>query len=1627
MSEQPTNQAPPSPDPQGQGKARQKRRGWQRVRKALVWIIILPILLFLALQLPVVQDFLADQFTQRVSKTLDARVTVGKVRLSWLDELTIEDLFVEDKYGDTLLYGGRLEANFDFLSGLSVETIVISDTRFQIRRDLGDPETNLTTAINKLFPTDPNKESNPLNLQLDHLDLFNISFVQNDSVKGQRLDVDLTSGVIRFDELDLPNQEIRISDVELRAPRVIQTTIDPTPLSDAVQRMDSLVQARDSSTLRLLVGNIEVIDGAFTLNNYRKDPIEASDITAVDFARLGMENIDLELADVNFYNGEFLGSLRHLSLSEKSGFVLDRLSVQDLKVTPTELQLYDLELVTAESMLSDSLRFTFPSWGAWLTFNDDVRMDIKVKQSSVAVRDILYFARRLRFNPFFRDNRRSQISIAGNFSGQVNNLRGRNVNLALDRTTTLVGSFGSRNLSRPGSESLNLDLQRLTTNVRTIRRLIPTLKLPPNVDELGNLSLSGRFDGFFTDFVATGALRSEIGAANFNMALVLDDNLPARYSGELALSEFNMGAWTGNSQFGNVTFAGGVSNGVGFDPSTASADLAATIANFTYRGYRYENATIDGRLEERFFDGNFDISDDNIDFNFQGEIDFRDSIPTFDFDAAIGELDLFALNLSKKPIAVSGNIDLNLIGTNFSQMEGRIEMDSFNVLLDTLSIPIDSLTAFSNFNLEGEKVIQVDSDILTGRIVGRFDIEEVSTSLTSYLVEYYPSWTRRLNIKPPTREPEPNRFSFEFDIADSKGLNRLIAPNLGPLIDFSLTGRYDGFEDELNVELIAPNASLGDIRLVDLVVKLSGVRDEGDLDFAVDSTFVNGRHLANRVTLLSLVDDQAIDFGITYGGDEANILLNRINLDGSLTLPDNQNFELRFEQSNIDIFQQVWTIKEGNYLVFGPKYIDTRNFSLRSGRRSIRLNNFGEDGLNLDLLNMDLALIDSLWKYDQLDFSGDIDINVSVADVFRQQGIRAELRSDTFRMNGDDYGHLRVDLLADNPKSQLRAYASLNRDTSQLIAEGIYNLADLAEDPARSPRLSAGLANASQVQGFLDMDVSIAGYPLELARYWVGGSVSNIVGVFDAQLGVKGPVKRLDVGGYIEARNGGMTINYLQTRYTFPRNRVSVNNTLFDLAGGKLYDRFGNVATLSGGVTHDRLKNLGLNATINTDRFLALELEPGDNPLFFGTVLGKGLIRFTGNFRQTDIYAAASVGAGSRLSIPVNYSSAAGPLDNVRFVNRSVYAEEEDRQSAIEPTGVSLNLDLAINEGAIGEIIFDEEVGDILRGQGNGNLSLNIPRDGALEMYGDYNITRGSYLFTFQRIVNKEFSVRNGGKVTWTGNPMEATLDIEADYENLRTPILPFIREYIIGPNEGLESNANRATEVDLTLQLKGLLTKPDINFDLSFPNLDPQLENYANNKRRQLLLDQNELNRQVFGLIVAGQFLPSDLSFGVSDAAINTLSEWFSNYFSLLINDLVKDTFGEEAFISSFDFDFAYNSYRNTSLNTVADGRSSAVGFSISRDFNNRLRFSNDLNVFSNNQLGAVAGGTFVGNDLAIEYVLNDARTLRLRFYERLEPDILSSRRLQVGTGLSWRREFDSLAEFFRGFRRDAEVVGGR
>ncbi len=1637
------------PEQQTDDPTEQERSGPEiRRRKSLwrwLWRVFITVTLLLALliglaQLPVFQNWLAQRVTRSISETLETRVELDYIRLSWLDQLRLEGLFVEDIYGDTLLYSGSLYADINLnpfvllTRGFEIEALDINDTRFKIRRDVGDSESNLEYALQRLFPP-KDTPSKPINLNLRELNLQNVLFAQTDSVRGQVLEVLLAQGHAALRTVNLPGRQIDIKTLELDRPFVRQVKFAASPLdSDTLSRetidlIDSVAVTVDPDTIPFIVRveNIELKRGRFTLDNFRKEALDPSDIQSIDFAHLFVDDIDIDIEDFQLRRDTVTGVLHGASLTEQSGFVLERLAADELLVSSTELTLNGLQLRTPYSRLGDSLSLDFRNgWDSWIDFENEVRMDIRFDDAKIQLRDIMYFVKGLRSNEFFRDNRTQTLVLEGQLRGRVNNLSGRDVLLTLSEGSFLRGNFSSRNLAVRGEEFLNLRLEALETNVRTLRRLIPSFRPPANFDRLGRMRFSGRFDGFFSDFVAEGSLRTSVGRADLDMRMNLKPGVrKADYAGNLELTNFDLGTWTSNPDFGLVSFRGTIKNGIGLVPETASAEVTAELQQVVFRGYNYQNATINGQLNSNFFNGNFAIQDDNIDFNFLGELDFRDTVPEFDFDARIQRLDLKALNLSKEDLVLSGKMDLNLINTVLSKLEGNLRLDSFTLVKDRTEIyQIDSVLAYSTFNEAGRKVFRLESDVAEGEVVGDFDLDELTAGFKQFLLRNYPGFSQRLKINPPRRESQAKYFDYDITIKDSKGLNYLLSPQLGIIKDLNLRGGYDGVRDNVNLKLDVPGISFGTVELRDLVIDLGADGPFGELEIIADSIILNEKTTFGQLRLTNLLTGDSIKFGLTYAG-KGDDILDQVHLNGLFSLPDSVYSRLQFDRSDLVLFQERWNIGERNSITFGNRTIDTRDFILSSGDRTIRLEEKGETGLTLLLNNFSFGLIDTLWKYEQLDFSGKFNVTAGMDNVFKQEGIKVAVRSDTFRMNGDDYGWLSLDAQAANPRSQVSAYLSINQDTSQITAEVLYNPADLRED------IITQFLPQDERKGYLDLDAHVVGYPLSIANYWVGESVSGIEGVFNANMRVKGQTDDLDVSGFIEARRGAFTIDFLKTRYRFDRSFVTISDYLFDVTGTVLRDKYDHRARLIGGVTHTRLKDLGLDMQMKTDRFLALDLEKGDNDLFYGRALGKGSIEFSGNFRQTDIYVNATVGDSSLLVIPIDDAREVNDISGIRFVNKRLERADDLPEEELEvPTGVSLDMDIVVTDQAVVEMVFDEQVGDVMRGRGRGNLRILVPRNGDFQMFGDYNIEDGNYLFTFYNVINKDFRVKRGGRIVWNGSPFDAQIDIQAEYKDLRAPLLNFVQEYLVSDANGeLLNEAGRPTDVDLTLFLSGQLLKPEINFNIDFPNLRGQLQTYANNKKRLLTLDQNELNRQVFGLIVVGQFLPGDLSFGGDQVVVNTVSEWLSNYVSLLVNGLLADAFGENNFLSDLELDFAYNQYRTNNVNSISNDGLQGQAFEVTarKSFlNGRLSTQVDFNYLNSSQLldGAITNGAFLGNEVIFEYAINKNRTLKLRVYQRRQPDIAGGRRLQVGSGISWRREFDNFGSFFRDARGRAATT---
>ncbi|MBK8491912.1 MAG: translocation/assembly module TamB domain-containing protein [Saprospirales bacterium] len=636
-------------------------------------------------------------------------------------------------------------------------------------------------------------------------------------------------------------------------------------------------------------------------------------------------------------------------------------------------------------------------------------------------------------------------------------------------------------------------------------------------------------------------------------------------------------------------------------------------------------------------------------------------------------------------------------------------------------------------------------------------------------------------------------------------------------------------------------------------------------------------------------------------------------------------------------------------------------------------------------------------------------------------------QADSLILNTIDYGALRIDVEAENLRSAFNANATITKGPQKIAASGFYN----------PPNFQPDNANRSHpaTQNYMDAKADLSNFPLAFLEIWIGDGVSDTEGLVTGNVMVKGPPEKPELLGKAMVRNGATTIDFLNTRYFIDKQTVELTSTMIDATGATITDQLGNKATVYGGITHDHMKNMGLNAQIRSDNFLMLNTKKGQNELFYGTAIASGNLLFTGPFPKADIYVNATSKAGTHIVLPISSSRSASEVNFIHFTQRYRKPDPDAMvPKAQEELGLSVDMDLNITDDAIIEMVFNEQAGDILRGRGNGTIKMTVPRNGDFLMFGDYAVTSGDYLFTLMNLVNKPFVVRRGGTIRWSGDPFKAEINIAAEYKDLKASLTNFLAEYLVNETGSIKDAARLPADVDLVMNLSGELLLPTVDFDIQFPRVPNELKNYTDSKLRILRQDQNEMNRQVFGLVILGQFLPAQNALQGQELAIgiNTLTEMLSQQFSNYLTGLVSEWRSEEGLISGIDFDIAYNYIQGTDVNDPDQlYRSNEVQVRLKNYlFDDRLAVNVggnfDLTGGSSFPGAATSSGILFAGDLAVEYLLTKDQTLKIRFYQSTEPAIEGGRQNKTGLGLSYRKEFDTFDEFIKGLKGVTKKMGG-
>lgn len=1616
---------------------------WKTFKTLVSGVIIFLFLFWLLFKIPAVQNWLAARATDILSKEWNTVVRIGKVNIQLFDHATFEEVYIEDLNQDTLLYAHELTAYFSvseiFKGRFVVTEAHLHDGLFQLHRLDGQEKHNLQFILDYFAPKKKReKKKAPFALAINYIHAHKARFHLLDKLPGIEIHAFVEEGIIRSHFSDLLGQTVLCDSVHLDNAKVkvrmFQGTALPK-LTDSLLHSDFVAPKWYLSSDLIRISNMD-----FWLLN---EKIGVKPDLPLDFSDLQLNNMQIVFTKMQLKNDSIQLYANHLSGKERRGFELNSLKGEVL-VSPKGSHLKNFELKTPFSTIGNELEFLHDEFPDFLDFIHKVKIKAKVVNSTIAMRDVMMFAAPLNSNPFFISNKDRVAKVDFRFRGPIEDFSIRDIVMDVENT-----HFEGELDLRPFDKFMYLKATDLTTNYTDVKNTLAFTKIPVELSRLGTISFKGDYTGYFdNDFTAHGAVQTDLGNVRADLKMNVSGGIhTSTYDGDIVFDNFKLGQFLQNPEFGRISAVGQIA-GKGMSLASINARVKdSRIDFFEFKGHQYDTIYILGTFSEKRFDGSVKCNDPNFNVDVFGVADFNPELPDLMVFGQIGNIDFQCLNFTEDQFVLSiEKIRARLKGNKIDNFSGDLSLNNIDFTRNWGHFHIDYVSVHAKDTMVGSdsmRIIHLGSDIVSADILGQYDEVNLPKSLFAFAEKNYPNFVRNIRIaqaKDSIALARVDSIHFDLDslpvqtmyvnlhLHDSKNLTKILHRDFEVIKEGHIAFVYNSQKEEFFFSTQIEKLKWGGFLIENESLTVTGEKKYFKLVNTIENLQLNDTTQLPipQVSLTGLGD--TIEFSIDVA--EVGEVASKIALTGKVSF-DEKTVRGELNNSNLTVLDQQWFVKGNNYISFdfAKQILEVQNLTLFGPEtQKLEVKSVGGKGLEFDALNFDLGGLYKLVELPQFKIDGILHAKLVVADIFKQKGLSANILFDSLVINGDQWNQFTLDVKSDSIKSPI---------LGTFVHSG--PLMDSAK--ANFTFIPTFAAKADYQRNRLNINFDVKGADARVLEYFMGGVVSNTVGKADASGRITGNLPRLQIRGDAFIHNMATTINFLNTRYTIPTGRMKLRptelsfepqlyydeNTGAVYAGGiDIYDQEGNKGTLGGKITHNNLKDWGIDLDLIFRRNLTLNTTADSDMPFYGKVYATGKANISGPFTNLvmNIEAQTEAGPNGEKSIlvlpifkPVEITAA---VDYIVFKDMKATSDSSNLADKNKPpvqAGIEVNMKIKATPDAIAQIIIDEKAGDVIEGRGTGELELRYKDTEPLALYGKYEIEEGSYLFTYRNLINKKFTVDKGGTLTWEGDPYNAEVNMRASYvqpSKLYNLLLAYREEL---QNSQNRADANKTVNIEVVMDMTGSLMSPDIKFGLNLKDqLDGRVGTLANLALRAIQQDESKLNRQVFALIALKQFLPEEGTSGgaglnIGTTSFNTLSEMLSQQFSRYLGDLLSEVIADVDFISSVDFQFGLTLQDDQLDNT---GTSSQLNVGLDQYFlNDKLRVHIGTNVDFNNNNSAT-GKSYIGGDFIVEYAISESGHLKVRAYNRSESNIFGPR-IRTGVGISYQREFETFESLFK------------
>ena len=1311
----------------------------------------------------------------------------------------------------------------------------------------------------------------------------------------------------------------------------------------------------------------------------------------IDPNHIRIGNLNGRIAIKAFDKDSINAQINQLSFNERSGFRLNKMTMRltgnrdSLSIASLEIRLPQTRLQLGLSSIrlegSDSLSL----------FSNQAPVYLQLMPSELCLKDFSAFVPTLQHFPDI-------IQLSAKVSGSINDLTLEELLVQQTGALSLSGKMNLKEITQQeetylfGNVRIHLTTSGLEKIVAGLQEQSPTLLQP--VIQLGDLDFTGEISGFMDHLVAYGNLNSDIGSLEMDMSFghKKEENITFFMDGQAASSELLISRlFDEDNPYGSVRF------NMDLDASrpvngSFSGKIQADIHDFDYKTYRYEHIALSGGFGENEFNGSILIDDPNGKLQATGLFKNDGENSAFNFSARLSGFRPDKLFLTERYTNpnLSFSIGADFTGNSIDHFEGQIRLDNLSFFTQQDSFSLKSLQIQTEGKAEG-RTLSVRSDLLNGEITGAYSFSTLLSSFLNTGKRYLPSLSGALMEDNLLLD---NIFSMNMTIENTEDLSNTFKLPVTFLEQGKITGHYNNQDNQFQLDALFPKMKIGKAILEPFHIVCDNQTDKIQLLTTINHLHKNGSY--NQILLKADAKDDRIETLLSFENDLDKSISANFST-STLFVVENESdnkskvrTEITLNPTDIMIKDSIWKLEPASITFLdGNTFID--NFYLSKQDQYLRINGTvsaknPKESLQLDLKDMELSYIFDIINIDVLQFGGRATGVVYLTDLFGSRILNTDLEVENFSFNQVVQGRLSIFSEWDNDEGGILLLGTVYKNDSIWTDVNGY-IYPVGEKEGLSLYFDATDADLALLAPYID-----AFSPVIEGRGY-------------GNLRLFGSFHDLTFEGIVFVEDGRIGVDFLHTDYTFS-DTIRIYPTSIQGKEMTIHDKYGNTGTVSFTVSHTFLRDISYEVNLQTPNLLIYDTPERINPQIYGTVLGNGNAQIVGTEKFVSVQANIRSNPGTTIGFNFMNGSASDNYDFIVFNDRIAMNEPFSNGNPVTIPGINpaddnteyqIHCMVEVTPDAQIELIMDPVSGDKIKGNGIGDIQIDYGSKTDLTMYGGYTIQTGTYNFSLQQVIRKDFQLRDGSRVDFEGDPLEAMLNLNAAY-------------YLTASLEDLDQSliheaARTSVPINCILNLNGRLRNPDISFDMQFPNSSTELERQV----KALINTDEMMMRQIIYLLVLNKFYTPDYSRVDRANEFNSVaSSALSTQLSSLLNSLTDKV------------------QIGTNIRSRQDGfTDTEVEMLLSSQLlDNRLIFNGNFgykNFGTKNDY--IQTNAFIG-EFDLEYKLTPGGEVRLKAYNHANDMYRYNYKAQTrqGVGVMYYKDFNSLADIFR--RRERKTV---